>query len=124
MLDEGIFVLLSGLLQSVLSGFWLTALPAAIARAISSVVNFYMNKALVFHSKGNTTRAFLRYFALAIPQALAHMGITYGLFLLFGIGEDETLLRGVIYALVMTALFFVSFVIQQRWVFSSNDQEK
>ena len=123
-LDEGIFVLLSWLLQSVLAGFWLTALPAAIARAISSVVNFYMNKALVFHSKGNTTRAFLRYFALAIPQALAHMGITYGLFLLFGIGEDETLLRGVIYALVMTALFFVSFVIQQRWVFSSNDQEK
>ena len=60
-----------------------------------------------------------RYYMLAIPQLLLQLSLTHGMFLLFGIGEEKTVLRALIYALVMTLLFIVSFVIQQRWVFRS-----
>ena len=64
-----------------------------------------------------------KYFALVIPQAVAHLILTYGAYLLFNIAEDATFLRGMIYAIVMTALFFASFIIQQRWVFNGKKEK-
>ena len=49
---------------------------------------------------------------LAVCQLLTHFAVT-----LLQISDDQTALRGVIYAVVMTVLFLASFVIQQRWVF-------
>ena len=122
--DEGLFILLTYLMQSTLSGFALTAVPMAIARVISSVMNFYVNKKLVFDAHVSTGKAFLKYFALAVPQAIAQLGLTYGIYELFHISESATFLRGLIYALVMTALFFASFVIQQRWVFAEKKEKQ
>lgn len=116
-LDEGIYVLLVSLLHSKLSGFALTAIPTATARFLSCLVNFYMNQRLVFCARGSTGKALLKYFILAIPLAIFQIGLTFGVYELFNIAEAQTLLRAVIYAGVMTALFFVSFFIQQRWVF-------
>ena len=120
--DEGLFVLLTWLLQNTFHYFLLTAIPFVVARFISSLMNFYVNKKLVFDSTVSTGKAMVKYFMLAVPQALAQLGLTYGLYQLFQIAADATLLRGVIYAIVMTALFFASFVIQQRWVFSGKKQ--
>ena len=122
--DEGLFILLTYLMQSTLSGFALTAVPMAIARVISSVMNFYVNKKLVFDAHVSTGKAFLKYFALAVPQAIAQLGLTYCIYELFHISESATFLRGLIYALVMTALFFASFVIQQRWVFAEKKEKQ
>ena len=46
--------------------------------------------------------------------------VSIGIYLLLGIPAEATALRGLIYAIVMTALFFASFVIQQRWVFAKD----
>jgi putative flippase GtrA len=117
--DEGLYMLLSWLLQPVLSGFWFSAVPIVIARIVSSLTNFYMNKRLVFKSKMSTRSALIRYTLLAIPILLAQAGLTYGLTLLFGISESQIILRGVIHAAVMIVLFVASFLVQQRWVFAA-----
>ncbi len=115
--DEGLFTLLSWLLRGSMTGLLLTAIPTVTARIISSLFNFFMNKRLVFRSKGNTGKSMARYYMLAVPQLLLQLLLTHGAFLLFGIGEEKTGLRALVYAVVMTVLFVVSFVIQQRWVF-------
>lgn len=117
--DEGLFTLLSWLLRKSMSGLLLTAVPTITARVISSLLNFFMNKKLVFRSNTETGKSMARYYMLTIPQLLLQLSLTHGMFLLFDIGEEKTVLRALIYALVMTLLFMVSFVIQQRWVFRS-----
>ena len=117
-LDEGVFTLLSFTLHGVLTGFALTAVPTAVARLISSLFNFFLNKKFVFRKDVPTGKALLRYYALAIPTALLQMGLTYGVFALFGIGAAQTFLRAVIYGGVMVVLFIFTFIIQQRWVFN------
>ena len=116
-LEEGMFVALNLILNPHLSGFALTAATTGIARFLSSLVNFYLNQRLVFHAKGNTWKALVKYFALAIPLVICQMLLTFGIYALLRISDTQTVLRAVIYAGVMIALFFVSFFVQQRWVF-------
>ena len=118
LLDNGLFALLSGLLNSTLAGMALTAVATAGARIISSLFNFFMNKAVVFQSNIPTAKAMLRYYALALPQMAAQMLLTQGLCALLQIGDDQTGLRTCVYAIVMTVLYIVSYMIQQRWVFA------
>ncbi len=117
-IDEGIFLLMAYFLQNALEGLALTAVPVVTARVISSWVNFLINQKVVFCSEGATGRKALRYFITAIPLLLAQMLLTYGVYSLFHIGEQEILLRGVIYGVVMVALFFLNFFVQQQWVFT------
>lgn len=121
--DETLFVGLTYALGNVLDHFALTIVPFLIARVVSSLINFWINQRLVFCSTESTAKAMLRYFYLAIPVALAQLGLTYGVYLLLGIRPEQVLLRGLVYAAVMVALFLVNFMIQQRWVFASH-QEK
>ena len=121
-LEEGMYVVFNLLLNPHLSGFALTAATTGIARFLSSLVNFYLNQRMVFHAKGNTGKALLKYFALAIPLVFFQMLLTFGIYALFSISEAQTVLRAVIYAGVMVALFFVSFFVQQRWVFVSKKE--
>ncbi len=122
--DEGVFVLLTFLLRFSLTGFWLTAIPAAVARILSALLNFFVNKLLVFRKKGGTGRALVRYAALAIPQALAQMLLTYGCYALLHIGAEQTGLRALIYAIVMVVLFVFSFLVQQYWVFADKTKKQ
>ena len=121
--DEGLFVLLTWLLHRVLAEPWLTAVPVVTARVLSSVLNFYTNYRLVFHSRVSKGMAFLRYVTLAVPQLMAQLLLTYGCYALLGIAPEQTAWRAVIYALVMIGLFVISFYVQQRWVFH-NRQKK
>ncbi len=117
LVDEGLFLLLGWLLAPVLSGFALTAVPTAAARLFSSLLNFFVNKRLVFQKNGELLKDISRYYLLALPIALAQMGLSYGTFRLLGIGPAQTVLRGVIYGIVMALLFLVSFMVQKNWVF-------
>ena len=123
-IDEGLFVLLTWLLESSLSGLLLTAIPTVTARFLSSIVNFYMNQRIVFRTNAPTGKAMAKYFALAVPQLIAQLLITHGCYVLLGVGPEETLLRAVIYALVMVLLFIASFMIQQRWVFAPEKENQ
>lgn len=118
LVDEALFLMLTGWLTNYLSGFALTAVPTLVARALSSLMNFWMNQKMVFQSQIPTGKALKRYAAVAVPQAFAQMGLTFGIYSLFSIGAERVVLRGVIHALVMVILFCVSYVIQQQWVFA------
>jgi len=110
---------LTVLLGNTLSGTPLTAATAVPARVISSLINFFMNQRLVFHSKVSTGKAMLRYYLLAIPVLIVQTLLTDSIYILFNIGADA-FLHGLVHAIVMVVLFAVTFVVQQRWVFANN----
>lgn len=87
----------------------------ALARAISSFVNFNMNKSLVFGSDGNYGKTMLKYYILCVLQLCVSAGLVQLLGSLFSAGESWvlTLLK----AVVDTCLFFISYRIQKAWVF-------
>ena len=116
--DTGTFSFLSWLLKNALSGMALTAAAGVGARVISSLLNFFMNQRLVFKTNVDTKTAMLRYYMLALPQMAAQVLLTQGVYILFSIPDTATLLRTVLYAVVMTVLYFISYMIQQRWVFA------
>ena len=116
--DTGAFSALSWLFSKFLNGLALTAAAGILARVISSLLNFFMNQKLVFQTNVDTKKAMLRYYCLALPQMAAQVLLTQGVYALFGIPDSANFLRTVIYAVVMTALYFISYMIQQRWVFA------
>lgn len=122
--DEGLYALLSHTLRNTLSGLALTLVPGGVARLCSSLLNFSLNKHLVFHSHSSTGKAMLRYYSLAIPQACFQLLLDYGLNELFQVGSAQTGLRALIHLGVMVVLFIVCFMIQQRWVFAPEKGEK
>ena len=120
--DVSAFAILSHMTKSLLTGFALTAVPAVAARVISSLLNFYMNKKLVFQTDVHTGKALLKYYLLAVPVMIAQVLLTYGVYALFHIAPSAETLRSVIYTLVMIVLFIVSYMVQQRWVFAPREE--
>lgn len=86
-------------------------IATVLARILSGTVNFLMNKTLAFKSKGNTMKESLRYLILFFCQ----MGTSA----LLVAGLSMVLPAMVSKITVDSVLFFISFVIQKRWVFGS-----
>ena len=124
MADTGLFGLLSWLLAGLLAGTALNAAATAGARLLSSLLNFSLNRWVVFHSTSPLGRSLVRYYALALPLLLAQFLLTEGVFRAAHIGDRQTGLRTAVYAVVMTALFVGSYMIQHRWVFVSGEKER
>jgi putative flippase GtrA len=122
--DTVAYSLLTVVLKGLVSGFGLTAAAGVGARVISSLLNFFMNKKLVFKTQVDTKKAMLKYYMLAIPQMAAQVLLTQGAYLLFGIRDDQTFLRTLLYVVVMSVLYVLSFMIQQRWVFAPDKTAK
>lgn len=120
--EEGVFLVLTWLLGSISTGFWLALLPMAGARLVSCFINFYINQKLVFQSQRSTGGAMLRYFLQAIPVVVLQFVLCYGIYAIFQIGEEQVGLRGLIYAAVMIVLFVVSYLAQKWWVFSATEK--
>jgi len=116
--DAGGVFLLTKILGSILQDPLLGAVATVGARVVSSLVNFFMNKKLVFQTNVSTGKAMLRYYCLALPQLAVQTLLNQGIYTLFGIGEEAAALRTLIHILVMAVLFIVSYTIQQRWVFA------
>ncbi len=112
------YYLFSRAFSGFLSGLALTGAAGVLARVISSLLNFFLNQRVVFRTHTKTGKAMLRYYALAIPQMLVQVLLTEGVYALFNIPDTASGLRTVLYAVVMTALYFLSYMIQQRWVFA------
>ena len=86
-----------------------------IARAVSSFINFNLNKKIVFHGQDGYGKTMLRYYCLAVPQMLISAGLVAVLSRWAGTGAS--VLTTLIKFCVDILLFFVSFRIQQNWVF-------
>ena len=108
---------------ATMQGVHLTVAAGVGARIVSSLFNFFANHRLVFQSKVSMGKAFLRYYALALPQMAAQVLLTQGVCELLGVPDEATLLRTVLYALVMCLLFIASYLIQQRWVFAAKQSQ-
>ncbi len=107
-LCDGIFGSLSVLISTV------------IARAVSSFANFTINRKTVFSYDGSPKKALFRYYALAIPQMLASAGLVSVLSMLLSANPE---IKTVIKLIVDVVLFFISYRIQQTWVFSTADKK-
>ncbi len=114
--DEGLYQLLLFLLSGM------TVAASLGARAVSSLMNFSLNRRLVFRAKGNVWAELGKYYALAVPVALAQAGLTWGLDQL--LPESMTFLRSASHLIVMISLYFVTFFVQQRWVFANKRPNK
>ena len=117
--DTGAYSLLGWILKNFLTGLALTAAAGVGARILSSLLNFYLNKKLVFQCQRSTFKTLIRYYSLASPIMAAQVLLTQGIYAVLGIGDDQGGLRTLIYAIVMTVLYLVSFMVQQRWVFAN-----
>ena len=120
--DSSMVFLLTRSLAAIMTDPLLSGISTVGARIVSSLINFFMNKKLVFQSSVSTGKAMLRYYALAIPQLLVQWLLNQGLYSLLGITEQQAGIRTLIHILVMCVLFIISFTIQQRWVFASRKQ--
>ena len=118
LVDSGMVFLLTKVLGAFLMDPLLSGISTAGARVVSSLINFFMNKKLVFQSKVSTGKAMVRYYALAIPQLIVQSALNTLVYSIFNIGSDQAGLRTMIHIVIMTILFIVSFTIQQRWVFA------
>ena len=113
--------LLTTAFNSLLTGLALTAVVTVVARVISSVINFFMNKKLVFKSKVSTGTSMLRYGILMVISMGLQLGLNELVYTLFSIGSEQELLRTVVHVVVMTVLFVMNYIVQQRWVFAGAD---
>ena len=85
------------------------------ARLISSVINFLMNKNLVFKTSGSTGKAALKYALLCLCIITVSNA---GVWVLGKIGMADWLAK----ILMDMTLYFVSYRLQERWVFREGKQ--
>lgn len=108
------FWLLHAILGGVL-GDLAVVVSTVGARAISSFLNFNINKRLVFGSKTCYSKAIVRYYILCVIQLCVSATLVWLLGKLFA--TSASFLLTVLKAVVDTLLFFISFKIQREWVF-------
>lgn len=112
--DLVLFFLLS---KFVFSGSGAVIWSTALARAVSSAVNFSINRRAVFGGRCNVATSLLKYAVLAVPIMLTS---AFSVKLLeYLLGVHSKLLLTLIKMAVDTLLFFVNFRFQQNWVFVS-----
>lgn len=110
LIDIVLFALGTAVLKDVMPGYYIIV-STVLARVISSVYNFAINRQTVFKSEASVRHTLFRYYMLAIVQmSLSAFGV-WCVFELFG--GSETLIKIVVDCL----LFVISFQIQREWVF-------
>lgn len=85
-----------------------------IARAVSSLLNFSLNRSAVFKSGESISRSIMRYYLLCAVQLLCSWAGVWGICAIFKTGSLTAKLA------VDTLLFFISFFIQRSWVFAAD----
>ena len=93
-----------------------------IARAFSSMLNFALNKKLVFKSNCSLAVSALKYYLLAIPVMLVSAFGVKGLAYVFNLKQDAGAVTFLKIALDII-IFTVNFRIQQKWIFKSRNSK-
>ncbi len=106
----------AGLGRILPSGLLLTTLVNTPSRLLSSVLNYFVNKNMVFRTNAAAKSTMIRYFILVVAQYAVQLLLDEGVYVLFSI--NGTFLRTLLHTVIMTILYFVSFTIQQNWVFA------
>lgn len=116
LIDIFLFWLIQGMLSRSMdsqSAIWIATVGA---RLISSLYNFSMNRAVVFHSRADAGKSLLRYYILcALQMCCSGEGVAL-LFRLLDI--NATALK----IIVDSVLFLCSYQIQRYWVFKGENK--
>lgn len=115
-IDFAIFYMLSNYVLSDLSLGMCVLLSTVIARVISSTLAFLVNRNVVFKSKDNFVKNILKFYSLAAIIMFCSAELVTLFVYLFGGGKTFTKL------FVDLCLFFVSYQIQQRFIFNSKEK--
>lgn len=108
--DIGLFTILNSICHlGVLAS-------TVLARAVSSVLNFVLNKKVVFHSGEPLGKAIGKYYLLAIPIMLFSAFGVKGLSILLNLPENSIAVT-LIKLLVDVVLFILNYNIQKKWIF-------
>lgn len=99
-------------------------IATALARIISSIYNFNVNKHTVFRNKDKNKWILVKYFVLCVVQASLSALCVKGIFSLLSTSLKILLSESVIKIIVDTILFFVSFGIQRDWVFGKGKNKQ
>lgn len=110
-IDLGLFTLFCGLLKGLSLPISYILLSTALARAISAVVNYFVNLKVVFASKSNIKSSAWKYALLATIQLCAS-GILVNM-IYPHVGGLETLIK----LPVDTILFLINYVVQREIVY-------
>ena len=102
-------------MDTTLESELIVVIATVVARVISSLFNYSVNRKVVFQS--DSKNSFWKYYALCIVQMAASAALVAGLSYLIPAGKFG---KTVIKLVVDTCLFFVSFGIQRIWVFKKN----
>lgn len=106
-----------GLYLALLAGLGLSgAVSYALARVVSSLLNYGLNRLTVFHNAGGHGSV-VRYYLLAACQLAVGAGLVHALGLA-GFGE------GWVKIPVDVTLFFISYIIQRDFVFRDSSKKK
>ena len=116
--DWGVYSLLLFLLSGKLEERIVLAIAVVSGKIISSVLNFTLNRKVVFKSKEGMGGTLVRYYILWACQTAC----SYGLIYLLGrlLGSDSVVVKILLKPMVDIVLFLLSFQIQKRWVFRSD----
>jgi len=86
-----------------------------IARMISSILNYSMNRRLIFADTGKLAGSAVRYYILAIFLMMTSYSLVYAVSRFWGVNET------IIKLIIDIALGLVSYQVQLRWVFRKKD---
>ena len=114
LLDYGLFTLLNALVLARLPDGERELIATYAARAVSAVVNFLLNRNMVFRDVSSPGRSAARYALLAVVQAAVSALLVYAIRRLTG---SSRLMETVIKIPVDVGLFLASYQIQKRCVF-------
>ena len=120
LIDNGLFRFMEFVMGSDSDKGAKIVVATVVARVVSSIFNFVVNRKAVFKSDAPVVKTALKYYALCICQMGASAGLVYLFSSLFNAGDWLTSLIKII---VDMLLFILSYQIQKRWVFA-NDSNK
>ncbi|MBQ3792280.1 MAG: bifunctional glycosyltransferase family 2/GtrA family protein [Clostridia bacterium] len=126
-------VLVEGLIQTLLHSYWSLTIAAASpflsaffkelldflpSRLLSSILNYFLNRKLVFNDGERKKGSLIRYYILWTVQAIVTALATTAL--VQWVGGASGILYFLLTSLVKTVIFFASYFIQKNWVFKGS----
>ena len=113
-IDIVFFALFISIFKNVFMGMYIIAANYS-AKVLSCTYSFFVNKKLVFGKKGNMVLSMVKFVLLCVVQASLSSFIVNQLFHV--LNWNEVLIK----IIVDSILFFVSFEVQQHWVFKQEE---
>ncbi len=122
--DLGVYYVLARL-SFIALGAWADVIYGIMARIVSSLFNYTLNKKAVFKSRASSKVALKRYYLLALLLMAVSAGVL-GIFSFITdmVGGEFALLKTFVKLIVDTVLFMLSFRVQREWVFAEEPEKK